>query len=76
MSNKYDPLWKYAGVKHPLVGTEPDIDARCPVCHVTVHLGVEAKAGQQVNCGLCGEPLQIVQEGSSLQVRPLAASDA
>lgn len=74
--NKYDPLWEYAGVKHPLVGTEPDVDARCPVCHVTVHLGLDARPGQHVECGLCGGQLQIVQEEGGLTLQPLTEPTA
>lgn len=66
MAKKYDPLWEIVGEKVPLQGTEPDIDARCPNCHATVHLGVAAEAGDKVACGLCGEPLVIAQEGGVL----------
>jgi len=72
--NKYDPLWEYAGVKHPLVGTKPDVTARCPVCHVIVQLDASARAGQHGECGLCGEQLQITQEEGVLKLEPLAES--
>lgn len=68
---KYDPLWEYAGVKQALVGGEPDVDARCPVCHVTVHLGLEAEPGRHVECGLCGAELEIAQESGAPVLRPL-----
>ena len=71
LGKKYDPLWEYAGVKHALVGAEPDVDAKCPVCHVTVHLGLEAQIGRHVECGLCGAQLKIAQESGSLVLRPL-----
>lgn len=72
---KYDPLWEYAGIKHPLMGAEPDVDAKCPRCHVRLHLGTAAAPGQQVECGLCGEPLEIVQEGGALAVRSIAGAE-
>lgn len=66
MGKKYDPLWELVGQKVPLQGAEPDIDARCPNCHVNVHLGLALKAGEKVACGLCGEPLVVTQETGSL----------
>ena len=66
MAKKYDPLWEIVGEKVPLQGVEPDIDARCPNCHVKVHLGTAAQAGDKVECGLCGEPLVVAQEGPVL----------
>jgi hypothetical protein len=66
VGKKYDPLWELVGLKVPLQGAEPDVDARCPNCHVTVHIGLDAKPGDKVECGLCGEPLVIVTEDSGL----------
>lgn len=71
MGKKYDPLWEYAGVKQPLVGAEPDIDAKCPVCHVTVHVGPEASPGQHVECGLCGAQLEVQLEDGAPVLRPI-----
>ncbi|NLT34678.1 MAG: hypothetical protein GXX83_02110 [Gaiellales bacterium] len=73
MANKYDPMWEYAGVKVPLQGTEPDVDAVCPVCHVRVHLGLGARPAARVECGLCGELLEIVSEGNVLTLRKAEA---
>ena len=61
---KYDPLWELVGEKAPLQGGEPDIDAVCPWCRVTVHLGKEASPGRVYECGLCGGVSE-VQSGSS-----------
>ena len=66
MGKKYDPLWELVGEKVPLQGAEPDVDAPCPNCHVTVHLGLDARAGDKVECGLCGEPLVIAGQVGSL----------
>lgn len=68
MTSKYDPLWELAGQKVPLHGVEEDIDARCPVCHVVVHLGTAARSGDEVECGLCGEPLVVAGETGALTV--------
>jgi len=66
-------MWEYAGVKVPLQGTEPDVDAVCPVCHVRVHLGLGARPAARVECGLCGELLEIVSEGNVLTLRKAEA---
>jgi len=36
---KYDPLWEIVHEKVALQGQELDLDARCPHCNVTLHLG-------------------------------------
>lgn len=66
MAKKYDPLWELVGEKVPLEGAEPDIDALCPNCHVRVHVGHEAQPGEQVECGLCGAALKIIQTPEGL----------
>lgn len=71
MTSKYDPLWELAGQKVPLHGVEEDIDARCPVCHVMVHLGQAARPGDTVECGLCGESLVVAGETGALSVASL-----
>ncbi|MBU2602088.1 MAG: hypothetical protein KKA32_07965 [Actinobacteria bacterium] len=60
MAKKYDPLWEIVGQKLPLQGTEVDVDALCPVCHVSLHVGA-AEPGQNVDCGLCGAGLLVVE---------------
>ena len=60
-----------AGVKQPLMGAEPEIDAKCPVCHVTLHVGSEAAAGQHVECGLCGAQLEVQLEDGAPVLRPI-----
>lgn len=70
MVKKYDPMWEYAKLKVPLQGTEEDVDALCPVCHVRLHVGLEARPeGQLVECGLCGEALEIAHEGDKVTLR-------
>jgi hypothetical protein len=63
---KYDPLWEIVGEKIALQGSEPDFDARCPYCHVVVHLGRAAKAGDRYECGLCGGLSEATEEQGSL----------
>ena len=53
------------------MGAEPEIDAKCPVCHVTLHVGSEAAAGQHVECGLCGAQLEVQLEDGAPVLRPI-----
>ncbi|MFH0916472.1 MAG: hypothetical protein V1912_08510 [bacterium] len=66
---KYDPLWEVVDERVALQGAEPDVDVRCPYCHVTVHLGLGNKAGETYECGLCGGVSQVgeAQEGPTLK---------
>ncbi len=57
---KYDPLWEIVDEKVPLQGTEPDVDAVCPWCRVTVRLGSGAAPGNTYACGLCGGVSEVV----------------
>ncbi len=59
---KYDPLWTIVDEKIALQGGEPDVDARCPYCHVVVHVGLQAKAGERYECGLCGGTSTVAEE--------------
>jgi hypothetical protein len=63
---RYDPLWKIVGEEVALQGREPDVDARCPRCHVVVHLGLKATAGERYECGLCSEVSLLSEEGGVL----------
>ena len=63
---KYDPLWKIVDEDVALQGGEPDVDAQCPYCHVTVHVGLEAKAGERYECGLCGNVSLLSEETGRL----------
>lgn len=58
----YDPLWEIIDEKVPLQGAEPDIDAKCPWCHVTVHLGKRTAQDGPFECGLCGGISELVTE--------------
>lgn len=69
---KYDPLWEIVGEKVALQGAEPDVDSRCPYCHVLVHLGLEAEPGQRYECGLCGGISQLTEERGTCVLEPLA----
>lgn len=60
---KFDPLWEIVDEKIALQGAEPDIDALCPYCHVSVHLGAGVLGGARVTCGLCGGSSEVVQSG-------------
>lgn len=66
---KYDPLWEVVDERVALQGTEPDVDVRCPYCHVMVHVGLGTKAGERYECGLCGGVSQVAeeQEGPALK---------
>ncbi len=68
---KYDPLWEVVGEKVALQGQQPDVDAACPYCHVTVHLGMTAKVGERYSCGLCGGIAEVVQGPAGMGLRPL-----
>jgi len=72
---KYDPLWEVVGEVVPLQGTEPDLDAVCPHCHVRVHVGRERAAGGYV-CGLCGGVSQLDFTATGPILRPEAATTA
>ena len=70
---KYDPLWEAAGDKRALQGQEPDVDAICPHCNVTVHLGTDAQVGRRYACGLCGGRSEVFQDpAGGLRLRALA----
>jgi len=68
---KYDPLWELVDEKIPLQGQAPDIDVRCPYCHVTVHLGSQARAGERYACGLCGGVAEVVEESGKPALKPI-----
>jgi ribosomal protein S27AE len=68
---KYDPLWEIVDEKVALQGAEPDVDAQCPSCHVTVHLGLGAKAGERYECGLCGGVSQVTAEQAGVALKLL-----
>ena len=70
-SKKYDPLWEIIGEKVALQGLEPEVDDRCPHCHVTVHVGLKAKAGELYECGLCGGLVELVEEEGALRLVPV-----
>jgi hypothetical protein len=59
---KYDPLWKILDENVALQGAQPDVDARCPYCHVIVHVGLKGKVGERYECGLCGGVSLLVEE--------------
>ncbi len=63
---KYDPLWKIVGENVALQGAEPDYDARCPYCHVVVHVGPKGKVGERYECGLCGGVSVLAEEEDAL----------
>jgi hypothetical protein len=71
---KYDPLWEIVDEKVALQGQEPDVDAHCPHCNVTLHLGARATAGQRITCGLCGGASEVVVEADGQRLKPLPAS--
>ena len=66
---KYDPLWELLDEKVALQGMEPDVDAKCPYCHVTVHLGLKVEPGAQLECGLCGGVSEVIEEAGALILR-------
>ena len=68
---KYDPLWELVDEKVALQGMEPDVDAKCPYCHVTVHLGLKVKLGEQLECGLCGGLSEAIADDGGIGLRPL-----
>ena len=68
---KYDPLWEIVNEKVALQGQEPDVDALCPHCHVTVHLGSEAKVGGRYSCGLCGGVSEVAEGAAGLTLIPV-----
>lgn len=65
-TKKYDPLWKILDENVALQGAEPDVDARCPYCHVIVHVGLKGKVGERYECGLCGGVSLLVEEEEKL----------
>jgi len=67
VSKKYDPMWEILGEEVPLQGVGEDVDARCPVCHVVLHVG-DAEAGGEWECGLCGSELKLVRSDSGVQL--------
>jgi hypothetical protein len=68
---KYDPLWQIVDEKVALQGGEPDVDARCPHCHVVVHVGLAGKVGERYECGLCGGVSVLAEEEGSPILRPV-----
>jgi hypothetical protein len=72
---KYDPLWEIVDEKVALQGQEPDADASCPHCHVTVHLGAAAQVGEHYACGLCGGVSEVVEGPAGLGLKPVADED-
>jgi hypothetical protein len=68
---KYDPLWEIVDEKVALQGQEPDLDAHCPNCNVTLHLGSQPLTGQRVTCGLCGEALEVVSGAGGADLKRL-----
>jgi hypothetical protein len=69
VSKKFDPLWEIVDEKIALQNTEPEVDAACPYCHVTLHLGSAVLAGETVDCGLCGGRSEVVQTPSGLGLK-------
>ena len=63
---RYDPLWEVVDEQVALQGAEEDIDANCPYCHVTVHVGLKARAGECYECGLCGGVSLLSHEAGKL----------
>ena len=59
---RYDPLWRILDENVALQGAEPDVDVRCPYCHVIVHVGLQAKVGERYECGLCGGVSVLTEE--------------
>ncbi len=70
---KYDPLWELVDEKVALQGVEPDADATCPYCHVTVHVGLQANPGEYFECGLCGGVSELTTENGRLALHPAEA---
>jgi ribosomal protein S27AE len=68
---KYDPLWEIVDEKVALQGQEPDVDTPCPHCHVTVHLGTVALAGERYACGLCGGVSEVAQGSGGTALKPV-----
>jgi hypothetical protein len=68
---KYDPLWQIVDEKVALQGGEPDVDARCPYCHVAVHVGLAGKVGERYECGLCGGVSVLAEEEGRPTLRPI-----
>lgn len=56
---RYDPLWEIVDEKVALQGAEPEMDALCPWCNVTLHLG-GATVGKTYECGLCGGASRVI----------------
>jgi len=67
----FDPLWEVVGEKAPLQGGAPDIDAVCPWCGVTVHLGDEVVIGTSYECGLCGGVSKLVEKDGGVSLERL-----
>jgi len=72
---RYDPLWEIVNEKVALQGQEPDNDVLCPHCHVTVHLGLAAKAGERYACGLCGGVSEVAEGPTGLLLTPVPEED-
>ena len=64
MKKKYDPLWEIVDEKIALQGQDIDLDAACPRCHVSVHVGSGAKSGDRFCCGLCGASFVITERSN------------
>lgn len=69
MSKKFDPMWELLGEDIPLQGVEEDVDALCPICHVTLHVG-DAEAQSERECGLCGSELRVVRDDAGVRLEP------
>ncbi len=72
---KFDPLWEIVDEKVALQGQELDVDAHCPYCNVTVHLGSHAGEGQKVSCGLCGGVSEVKLSTGGARLEPVAPAE-
>lgn len=68
---KYDPLWEIIDEKVALQGVEPDIDALCPYCSVTVHIAGSLADEGLVECGLCGSLSTVARAGGGVTLKPV-----
>jgi hypothetical protein len=63
---RYDPLWELVDEQVALQGAEEDVDAKCPYCHVNLHVGLRAETGERYECGLCGGVSLLAEEAGKL----------
>jgi hypothetical protein len=75
VAKRYDPLWEIVGEKVALQGHEPDLDAPCPHCHVTVHIPLGARMGDRFACGLCGGHIRIAKPDGTVTLEKAASED-